>query len=50
MIDELFPELPEDLEGPSRAFKPYNYRTKKLLSFVKWNALPIAGLILAVVL
>lgn len=48
--DELFPDLPEDLEGPAPAFKPYKYRIKKAHAYMLLNALPIVGLILAVVL
>lgn len=48
MIDDLFPNLKWDNEGPAPAFKPYTHHTNKASQWLKTNALPIIGLILAV--
>ena len=50
MINDLFHDLPFDLEGAAPAFKPYSHRARKAKEWAKQNALPILGLALAVVI
>ena len=37
MIEDLFPNLPHDLEGPSAAFKPYCYKAEKAFGYLRKN-------------
>jgi len=50
MIDEIFPELPFDLEGPSTSFKPYKFRAAKATNWLRQNWLPICGIIIGLVI
>lgn len=49
VIDDIFPELPIDLDGPAPAFRPYKDRARAAFEWLKENA-SIIGLALAVLL
>ena len=48
MIDDLFPNLPFDNSKPGAAFRPYGQKAARTGEWLAKNALPIAGIILAV--
>lgn len=48
VIDDLFPNLPFDNSKPGAAFRPYGQKAARTGEWLAKNALPIAGIILAV--
>jgi len=48
MIEDLFPNLPEDLSGPAPAFKPYKLRLEKAKAFTAINAIGLISLTIGI--